>query len=334
MLNKIFLFICLSLISSLTFAFSYPFNKIVFFGDSLSDSGNMYKLSNDALPKSPPYYKGEFSDGFVWAMDVADYFKNNFHVSIENYALGGETTIFHNPAEGFLPVTVGESISDFYINNLFADKSKTLFVIWIGGNDYLNGAKDVPGLTDAVVNEINKQILGLIQSGGKNFLVLGLPDLSFTPRSVEDRTTDSTHQLSIEHNQKLAWRIMQIAKDNPNITINFYDINALFSDLIEHPQKYNELYHTHISNVKDPCWQGGYTLHALNAAKANLPEYIIKSKELAEVYSIGLGASPGQIPCTNPDDYVFWDHVHPTGPVHSVLASILTEYIKQHYHVI
>ena len=51
-----------------------PFAQIIIFGDSLSDNGNIYRLDFGFIPKSPPYFKGRFSNGEVWADHVERFF--------------------------------------------------------------------------------------------------------------------------------------------------------------------------------------------------------------------------------------------------------------------
>src|SRR6185503_19725473 len=74
-----------------------PFNKIVFFGDSLSDDGNLYAYDFNFLPKSPPYFEGRFSNQYVWSDIVSASFAKDYGVTKDNYAFGGETAVFHNP---------------------------------------------------------------------------------------------------------------------------------------------------------------------------------------------------------------------------------------------
>jgi phospholipase/lecithinase/hemolysin len=78
------------------------YNQIVVFGDSLSDNGNLYRTALGLMPKSPPYYQGRFSNGPAWADIAAKYFADKHNVTLENYAVGGETVNLHNPFQGFL----------------------------------------------------------------------------------------------------------------------------------------------------------------------------------------------------------------------------------------
>jgi len=47
-----------------TAASAQSYNRLVVFGDSLSDNGNLYAVSGQ--PVSPPYFQGRFSNGPVF----------------------------------------------------------------------------------------------------------------------------------------------------------------------------------------------------------------------------------------------------------------------------
>jgi phospholipase/lecithinase/hemolysin len=50
-----------SMLALTSFASAAPFSNIFVYGDSLSDLGNIYKVSGGTIPLSPPYYNGRFS---------------------------------------------------------------------------------------------------------------------------------------------------------------------------------------------------------------------------------------------------------------------------------
>src|ERR1700722_9994900 len=43
------------------------YQKLIIFGDSYSDNGNVYQLTQEAIPNSLRYYQGRFSNGPAWA---------------------------------------------------------------------------------------------------------------------------------------------------------------------------------------------------------------------------------------------------------------------------
>ena len=51
-------------LTSAAFADPNDYNRVIAFGDSLSDNGNLYK--NTGQPPSPPYYNGRLSNGPTW----------------------------------------------------------------------------------------------------------------------------------------------------------------------------------------------------------------------------------------------------------------------------
>eukprot|EP00124_Ichthyophonus_hoferi_P000388 Ihof_evm27s13 gene=Ihof_evmTU27s13 len=63
------------------------FSQIFSYGDSLSDTGNAYRLTNRLFPPQPPYNAGRFSDGPVWI----EYLSDTLHVPFTSYAFGGAT---------------------------------------------------------------------------------------------------------------------------------------------------------------------------------------------------------------------------------------------------
>ena len=91
MKKQFFLILLLCFFSNV---FAEPVQQIIFFGDSLTDDGNLYEASYKIMPKSPTYYLGRFSNGPVWAEKVSEYLQNKYQIQSENFAVGGATVIF------------------------------------------------------------------------------------------------------------------------------------------------------------------------------------------------------------------------------------------------
>lgn len=90
-----------------------PYHTIVFFGDSLSDNGNLYWYDWGFLPKSPPYYEGRFTNGYVWSEQVGKYYYDKNYTKSVNYAFGGETALYHGPVSGYLPYNLSWSLKSY-----------------------------------------------------------------------------------------------------------------------------------------------------------------------------------------------------------------------------
>lgn len=330
------------------------FSKIVFFGDSLTDNGNLYYYFLGVMPKSPPYYEGRFANGPVWS-DFIDQHYN--HLKSTNYAVGGQTAIYHNPIDGYLPYPLYFSLDSYLTRTFNTDRSDTLFFIWEGANDYLNGVKNLDETTTDVIASIKYTLENLIYYGGKNFIVINLPDLSIIPFGKNNPNKSMLYAATIMHNLKLDAAIAELQSGYKNININLYNMHDLFNDFITHLDAYNKKYQTHLSNTTGSCWTGGYTLtpnntsetmiaqqiennfytqskmlgnhHKLNAD--DISHTILASATLLETYKVGTLATAGAKPCTNPDNYMFWDLVHPTTVAHKVLSLNMIDFINQHY---
>jgi phospholipase/lecithinase/hemolysin len=351
---------CLALLSCValnSFAADKPVvDHMVFFGDSLTDNGNLYHHDFHLLPKSPPYFEGRFSDGYTWADDLTLYFYQKDYISGENYAVGGATTILHNPFAGFLPYDMAEEMDAYLWQHLFKSKDKSLFFLWIGGNDYLPGSKDVDGLTTHVVSETIKDLDKIVNAGGKNFIILNLPDLGRTPAAMEKGIVANLHELSVKHNAKLNTAIAQYQAKHPNIHITTYNIYDLFNDLLDHPDKYNKAYQVNLTNLTNACWQGGYTLqnastpdamvqYQLQQANNSLDKPVDKDtlKAVAAQTSHSLALQEalqtqslyqaGARPCAHAEQYVFWDHIHPTATTHTLLAKVIEASVRNNFTV-
>lgn len=298
-------FLIIGAFSSLTYAGpGQPFNNIIFFGDSLSDNGNLYSELAHYMPKSPPYFEGRFSNGKVWSEYAAQYYSRRNHSTSNNFATGGETTVLHNPWNGYLPKSLTESYLSYRTRYAFSDKTNTLFVIWIGSNDYLNGTQkadktrgqtstdeDVAELTDEVVDNIKGTIQSLIGLGGMDFLVINLPDFSKIPygNSSAPDIAGNLHALAVTHNEKLAAAVAELQNSNKAVNLQLFDLSGTFSALIDDPTPFNVKYKINITNTKTACWQGGY-----RATRQNLAAGADNSRqdEIANDYAAYLASHP------------------------------------------
>lgn len=294
-----------------TFATSY--SEIVFLGDSLTDNGNLYAAMK-VIPKSPPYYEGRFSNGPTWAEYLATSLHEQFQTESINNAVGGATAILHNPVKGALPYILKEEVNKYL--DFHCPKPDSLFVIWIGGNDYLDEKhEDGMQLATEVVDGIVNNVKTLIQHGAKNFLMMDLPDLSKIPYSqqVSDGRAERLYNLSQLHHAKIYDAILQLQRDYSNLSFTYIDVYHLFNDILDNLDAYNQKYHTHLSNKTDACWQGGYALQT----EGNIA--------LDVAMDVGRNAAMGKKPCNSPEQYVFWDQIHPTTTVHYIFAEIVKE---------
>jgi len=361
-LKQLLTFMCIVLTSTLSYAQTISptsFSKIVFFGDSLSDNGNLYYYLLGFLPKSPPYYQGRFTNGPAWSEFVDQYYLNKNSVQAVNYAVGGQTAILHNPTGGFLPYTLTMSLDSYLLHTVLRDRSDTLFIIWVGANDYLPGFSNLDQLSTNVIDAIKATIDSLIYHGGKSFLVINLPDLAKTPFAKTTAYEADLKAATTVHNLKLDAAITELQNGHKGINIDLFNSNKLLTDFMENTEYYNNKYNTHVSNTTEPCWKGGYTLANANNkiteetiarqidnhlhskmftnAKTNhldsgaIAHFIASNPALLESYKVSENENTGLKRCIDPDAYVFWDGVHPSAVLHMMVSKNIIEFIDQHY---
>lgn len=313
-----------------TFTHALTIDKIIVFGDSLSDNGNIYALTQrashiipnlDPLPKSPPYYKGRFSNGMVWV----EYLSQSLNVPLHDYAFGGSWAEPFYDSRTIIPFSLASQVY-IYLGDTPDDfaRDKHLFVIWSGGNDYAKGRDDIEYATSNTVAAIRKQMDLLIHAGGRHFLVLTLPDLGTAPGVVKrgKRISHIVSELSRLHNQKMIKMIKLVKKEYPNVDFILFNMTNHMNDVKSYPAKYK------LKNLTEPCYHGSYTLEnpqALHALQASTKEAMAKANidvednlSLQTVYLNGLTSNASQ--CINPDEYMFWDNIHPTSRMHQLIA--------------
>lgn len=321
---------------------------VVFFGDSLTDDGNLLSVLK-VIPKSPPYYKGRFSNGITWAEHVGNYLYDTSYIKYANYAYGGATAILHDlRTDPFIaPIILPAEIESYFLHQPVKDKSKVLFSMWIGANDYLYERKDnIDELTNDVVGSIISSLTALIEKGGKYFLVMNLPDLSLTPYARAHQNTERLATISKMHNAKLEKAVAALKASYPNVTFVYMDIYTIFVDMLRHPDLYNEKYGTHVTDTTEVCWAGSIIgtdrgvlanelQHVLgkNTDADQISKTILNSPSLATAYAVGKQYTLDQTPCTNADEHVFWDELHPTAVIHGVLGKIIIDLLKNQISV-
>lgn len=349
--------ICLS---SLAFAAEPNFNRIVFFGDSLTDNGNFYKKKSlGFIPNSPPYYNGRFSNGKTWAEGVEDYY-HKFNINSVNNAYGNQTVRAIKPFDNIKPNTLTDTISTYLKVSYTADLSSSLDILWVGGNDYMDGtAHPVDLYTTAVINEIKINLENIMNHGGKNLIILNLPDLSKVPKGANSALAGNLKELTLMHNQKLQTLVNALKITHPTVKLHLFDMYHEFAEIEMNPDKYNQKYHTRLSNMSESCFKGSYFLNrsledeqdvltrkitqhlqsqsirreitAESLDAEQLATDIQNSPALSATNSVSKAYARGVKQCSDPDTYFFWDEVHPTATVHTIFAMMMIDYINLNF---
>jgi phospholipase/lecithinase/hemolysin len=338
------------------------FEHMTVFGDSLSDNGNMYKYSFHMVPHSPPYYKGRFTNGQVWSELLS---KQSFTPSIHlnDYAVGGAGAILSD--KEVLPYTLWTELSDYFVKDSLKKINSTLYVVWIGANNYLNAPTNIEGITTSVVKGISSGINRLLKSHAKMIVIGNLPDLGYMPESEKNGTKQVTHDLTVAHNEKLYQLYQRLTQEHPEVTFVYVDIFSLFNKALANPSTFG------LSDTNHPCYEGGFFFSAqMRGLMAAMPQasasistpalkryFLTKAKlEKQEVsdstvnaylsntvtreaiqnsYYASQKTQSNRFGVINEDSddkcvgYLFWDHVHPTAHVHTFIAKEFKDAIQQ-----
>lgn len=279
------------------------FSGLYVFGDSLSDTGNIYSLTAHSTPVSPPYSNGRFTNGNVWVQDLSSSLGlgpvTPSLAGGNDYAFGGAqtgTTLAHTQNNTDLP----GQFAAFHAQ-VPAPQSNALYTLWIGANDLnalfggLASGAIAPSNINAdlsqVIGNVNNFVSGLATAGMRNLLVLGLPDLSKTPDAVALANSTANpvallaaiQQITKQYNSALSGSLVTLASKD-GFALTQVDTYQLLDQVGQNPGKYG------LSNVTDPCWTGNLT-----------------------------DPTSGSV-CSQPDKYLFWDGEHPTAAGHQVLA--------------
>ena len=262
-------------------------NNVVFFGDSLSDSGNVWYATGGFPPF--PYYQGssgaapertggQWSDylGPSWATPFAANFDRYATPSVvggNNYAWGGARTGVNGGAGGvpWLDQQVGQ-----YLLYGSSPNATTLYSVVIGGNTIANNltSADFNAVITAGVDSIMNSLAALYGAGGRQFLVANVPDIGATPlfRSGDPATAAYATYQTTQWNAALEAALSALSL--PGATISYLDLFGFGSN----PDVLAEF-----TNTTDACFDGENV-------------------------------------CANPYDYLYWDEFHPTSHAYALVA--------------
>ena len=307
--------------------YAITFDKIIVFGDSLSDNGNVFSFTSAAhkavpsipiIPKEPPYYQGHFSNGQTWIENLAQV----SNVPLDDYAYGGAWAESVFDSKQLFPFGLGMQVNVYLMQAPHDyNRSKHLYVIWVGSNDYIHGRSDVEYATSNTIATIKSQIDLLMYYGAKKILLLNLPDLSVTPDAIQKGAAfaEAIGKLTQLHNDKFIKMIANLKKEYPSSKFFLLNIADYFNEMMTHPDEFR------LKNIKDACYNENYYSQAndLNReeiqAAEQAPIDIRHNVSLRIAYLTSRSISLRQQPCSNPDEYLFWDPIHPTRVIHQLL---------------
>ncbi|KAF9377107.1 hypothetical protein CPB97_010420 [Podila verticillata] len=275
------------------------FERLVVHGDSFSDNGNVYELSNHSWPGDVFYYKGRFSNGPV---------ASGLGTKLENYAYGSATTdseIVQGktginadlPVPGFI-----QQIQLFRNNQKTAsenDLSTTLFMISFQGNDFWF---DPTIDTQVVLGSIERGVRQLVDLGAQHIMVVENLDIGLIP-AFGDNSTLAKERSELSAKQHREYQEMKkrleaeygAPKGGQPFVNCGTGVNIAFFDLFEFLKGFRDsdnLGRLGITNVTHGCVSADY-----------------------------------QTRCGEASGYFFYDSFHPSAKVHRAIGEAVLEFM-------
>ena len=279
---------------------SAPYSRVVIFGDSLSDTGNLASIIGN-FP-SPPYYMNRVSNGPVAVEVLANKLNLEALPSLHligpaqgsNYAIAGAR------AGGGELIDLGFQVTMFLANNGGVAPSNFLYIVFIGGNDVRDARAEanetvaIAIIDQAVAMEITT-IQTLAAAGARDILVVNVPDIGSIPESGLlaaalglPTLKEYASALTRAYNKKLKKQIKVIKHQLYEVEIEQFNLFKFFGKLIKHAGKYG------FDNAADACFS-----------------------------SITFVVNPA----CNFENFVFFDEIHPTAHAHAIVGNRMSRVV-------
>ena len=281
-----------------TSTYAGPYDALYVFGDSLSDVGNDLLITSNAVPASPPYFAGRFSNG----PNYADVLANGLGLPLTGSTVGGTGYAYGGARSDYVRPELVPFGAKSYVEQIDAYKTSTsnvadpngLYVLWIGSNDMgdvLTGKNPVSvanGVGAAIANtlgDLTTSIADLAGMGAKHFLIPNLPNLGLTPDvlALPPAVGAQVTGLTQAYNAALDSALNSFS----SLNLFRYDTFSASTDVFNNPADHG------LTNVTQGCYPG--------LEDGSLPQ--------------------GGSICATPGTYLFWDHEHPSAALHAILGN-------------
>ncbi len=210
------------------------FDDLFVFGDSLSDVGNLDRVTLGLQP-GDDYFDGRFSNGPVYsellALELGLGPLERSTADGNNFAYGGGRTSGTSFFEGGLLIQDLDDQVDQFLEERTVS-SNALHVVFAGANDFILGGQNNPGVP---VQRIRNQFDRLVDAGATQFLSINLPLLGTTPRFND--SPDTMNQLSRQFNDELSVELEELAM-TPGVTVHALDLEGLMTNVIALPEAF------------------------------------------------------------------------------------------------
>ncbi|MGO2160070.1 MAG: SGNH/GDSL hydrolase family protein [Vibrio toranzoniae] len=269
---------------------SNAINRIVTFGDSLSDTGNLFNGSQWIFPNANSWFLGHFSNGLVWT----EYLAKAKDVPLYNWAVGGAAG-----TNQYVALTgVYDQVTSYLTYMKLAKNYRpenSLFTLEFGLNDFMNYNREVAD----VKADFSSALIRLTESGANNILLFTLPDATEAPQfkySTEQEIIKVRGKI-LEFNKFIKTQAEYYQSMGKNVVL--FDANALFASITDNPEQHG------FRNASDAC---------LDIRRSSSTDYLQSHNLTNDCATYGS------------DSYVFWGVTHPTTATHKYIADHILAY--------
>jgi phospholipase/lecithinase/hemolysin len=295
-----------------------PFEEVIAFGDSLTDVGNVAEITEDGTaPRIDGYYEeSHYSDNIIWVEYMADFWA----LPARTPGRGDVPTLPAEPdgntwawgsAEAAAGTVTVEGVTEPIPNLLtqieqYLDSntpaSRTLFVIWSGADNLLVGEKFGPRGAWQAVAAVIQAMRELEQAGARHILVVNMPKLGDTPEAQAGRIDEAAANLySVLFNGFLNRRLALLRRDRR------FDATIYFANA-----------YTELALIVD----------TVNAGRTYRPRFFVPGPPVAISNVTDEALDVYDQNGTFPDDYLFWDDVHPTTQGYQIIVGKMLQAVR------
>lgn len=270
------------------------FDKLVIFGDSLSDTGNLASVTTN-FPF--PFFQNRISNGPVLVDYLASELGFEARASQENngnnFAVAGGNILGSDPED------LSSQVDSLLSRNRVLSQNG-LYFLMMGGND-LRGIRSLNSLAaqariNQVLDRFDEQLVRLYEAGARTFLIANVANIGRIPETLMRQQNDPGISARAEayvrsYNTALTQRLMAF-KQRPGVSLNIFD---LFTEL---------------EGILDNANAFGFTQ--------------------TEVGCFDIDGFSFQSDClfgTRFDRFVFFDNIHPTGKTNELASMALIDTI-------
>ncbi|VEG91458.1 lysophospholipase/glycerophospholipid:cholesterol acyltransferase PlaC [Legionella spiritensis] len=298
-----------------------------------------------------PYWQNHFSNGRIWNEYLAPMLSvdredmNDF----SNQAFGGswamtydhQLTVWNlirHPLNTLktlivgklIPPSLGLTVQAYLLIHEQLDE-RTAYFVFTGANDYLNvllfednyNPAVMSAYIDNVLDGIAAGVHKLTKSGARHIVVMGLPDVGLTPKFV--RTSDSpvlSAAIAL-HNKRLGARVEEWRQAQPDVDFLYIDVQKFLQKALDNPSFFG------FSNVVDACIDVKFPMFSAFAQSPFARNYVLQYAQVLNYRAPGFAPNERNYHlCDAPQDYLFWDEIHPTTRAHHLLAYEICEVLK------